>query len=673
MSAPRATKETSLKELTLRGIIIGGIITLVFTAANVYLGLKVGLTFATSIPAAVISMAVLRFWGDHTVQENNIVQTIASAAGTLSAVIFVLPGLVIVGWWSGFPYWLTMFVCAVGGSLGVMYSIPLRRALVTGSDLPYPEGVAGAEILKVGDSKEAGEDNKRGLLAITWGALASAAMALFGYLKVTASEVGAAFKIGSTGTMISTSLSLALIGVGHLVGMTVGVAMLIGMLTSYGVLLPLYANGQLEGAKDLTAALSTIFKTDVRFIGAGVMAVAAIWTLIKIMGPIVRGMSESLRASRGAKENSAQIDRTEQDIPGKWVIVSIFVAMVPIAGLLWWFMRGTQIEHNTAVLIAISVLFILAVGLLVAAVCGYMAGLIGSSNSPVSGVGLLVVVITAVVILAVHGRGSTTEENTALIAYTLFTSAIVFCIATIANDNLQDLKTGQLVGAAPWKQQVALVIGVVFGSLIIPPVLELMQNSFGFQGAPDAGPDPLAAPQASLISSLAKGVLGGGIDWKLLGIGAAIGVVIIIDEVLRPASKGKLALPPLAVGMGIYLPASLTILIPIGGLIGFLYNRWADKQADAERAKRFGTLAATGLIVGESLLGVVYAGIAGATGSESPLALPFIGDGFTPVANVLGIVFFAGATWLLYGFARKVTRDADRESAANDGAQSVQG
>ena len=665
VSAPNATKQTSLKELTLRGIILGGIITLLFTAANVYLGLKVGLTFATSIPAAVISMAVLRFWGDHTVQENNIVQTIASAAGTLSAVIFVLPGLVIVGWWSGFPYWQTMFVCAVGGSLGVMYSIPLRRALVTGSDLPYPEGVAGAEILKVGDSQEAGEDNKRGLLAITWGALASAVMALLGYMKVAASEVGTAFKIGSTGTMISTSLSLALIGVGHLVGMTVGIAMLIGMAISYGVLLPLYANGQLDGAEDLTDALSTVFKSDVRFIGAGVMAVAAIWTLIKIMGPIARGMSESLRASRGTKEDGAQIDRTEQDIPGKWVIVSIFVAMIPIAGLLWWFMRGTQIEHNTAVLIAISVLFILLAGLLVAAVCGYMAGLIGSSNSPVSGVGLLVVVITAVVILAVHGRGSTTEENTALIAYTLFTSAIVFCIATIANDNLQDLKTGQLVGATPWKQQVALIIGVVFGALIIPPVLELMQNSFGFQGAPGAGPDALAAPQASLISSLAKGVLGGGIDWKLLGIGAAIGVVvIIIDEVLRPASKGKLALPPLAVGMGIYLPASLTVLIPIGALVGFLYNRWADKQVDVERAKRFGTLAATGLIVGESLFGVVYAGIAGATGSESPLALPFIGDGFTPIANVLGLVFFAGATWLLYGFARKITRDSDRESAA---------
>ena len=644
MSAPHAAKQTSLKELTLRGIIIGGVITLVFTAANVYLGLKVGLTFATSIPAAVISMAILRFWSDHTVQENNIVQTIASAAGTLSAVIFVLPGLVIVGWWNGFPYWETMFVCAVGGALGVMYSIPLRRALVTGSDLPYPEGVAGAEILKVGDAKDSGEDNKRGLMAITWGAIASAAMTLLGYLKVTASEVGAAFRIGSTGTMISTSLSLALIGVGHLVGMTVGVAMLIGMLVSYGVLLPLYANGALDGA---------------------VMAIAAVWTLVKIMGPIARGISESLRASRGAKASGQGLERTEQDIPGTWVIVLIVAAMIPIAGLLWWFMRGTQIEHNTALLIAVSVLFILLAGLLVAAVCGYMAGLIGSSNSPVSGVGLLVVVVTAVVVLAVHGRGASLEENTALIAYTLFTSAIVFCIATIANDNLQDLKTGQLVGATPWKQQVALVIGVVFGALIIPPVLQLMQNSFGFQGAPGAGPDALAAPQASLISSLAKGVLGGGIDWKLLGIGAVIGVVVIvIDEALRPASKGKLALPPLAVGMGIYLPASLTILIPIGGLAGFLYNRWASKQADPERAKRFGTLAATGLIVGESLFGVVYAGIAGATGSDSPLALPFIGEGFSPIANVLGIAFFAGSAWLLYGFTRKITREADRESAS---------
>ena len=649
MSAPQAGRPAPLeapaplKELTIRGIVIGGIITLVFTAANVYLGLKVGLTFATSIPAAVISMAVLRLWSDHTVQENNIVQTIASAAGTLSAVIFVLPGLVIVGWWNGFPYWQTMLVCALGGSLGVMYSIPLRRALVTGSELPYPEGVAGAEILKVGDAHGAGEDNRRGLLAIVLGALASSLMSLLSNLKIAASGVSAAFRLGGTGTMLGSSLSMALIGVGHLVGMTVGVAMLVGMLLSYGVLLPYFASGSLDGGDGLEDALGAVFRSDVRFIGAGVMAVAA---------------------SR-ARQGGGNVARTERDIPAGVVVASILASMLPIGGLLWFFASGTAIAHNMGALIAVSVVFILVAGLLVAAVCGYRAGLIGSSNSPVSGVGILVVVLTALAVLLVHGTGSSAEETTALVAYTLFTAAIVFCIATIANDNLQDLKTGQLVEATPWKQQVALVIGVVFGALVIPPVLGLMQASFGFQGTPGAGESALAAPQASLIASLAQGVLGGGIDWGLLGLGAVIGAVVIgIDEALRPLSRGRLALPPLAVGMGIYLPSSLTVLIPVGGLIGFFYNRWADGRPEPGRARRFGTLAATGLIVGESLFGVVFAGIAGATGSEAPLALPFIGDGYAPVGQVVGVAFFAGAIALLYRWTRRTSAEAEGADGA---------
>ncbi|MBF0944076.1 MAG: oligopeptide transporter, OPT family, partial [Actinomyces sp.] len=267
MSTPTTSTRSSLKELTFRGIIIGGIITLLFTAANVYLGLKVGLTFATSIPAAVISMAILRFFADHTIQENNIVQTIASAAGTLSAVIFILPGLVIVGWWSGFPYWTTMAVCAVGGLLGVMYSIPLRRALVTGSDLPYPEGVAGAEILKVGDAHEKSDDNTLGLHAIIWGAICSAAMSLLSYMKVASSSLSATFKLGAGATSIGTSLSLALIGVGHLVGLTVGIAMLIGMFVSYFILIPYFSAGQLDGS-DVSDIVSTVFSSQVRYIGA---------------------------------------------------------------------------------------------------------------------------------------------------------------------------------------------------------------------------------------------------------------------------------------------------------------------------------------------------------------------------------------------------------------------
>ena len=658
MSTPTTSTRSSLKELTFRGIIIGGIITLLFTAANVYLGLKVGLTFATSIPAAVISMAILRFFADHTIQENNIVQTIASAAGTLSAVIFILPGLVIVGWWSGFPYWTTMAVCAVGGLLGVMYSIPLRRALVTGSDLPYPEGVAGAEILKVGDAHEKSNDNTLGLHAIIWGAICSAVMSLLSYMKVAASSLSATFKLGAGATSIGTSLSLALIGVGHLVGLTFGIAMLIGMFVSYFILIPYFSAGQLDGS-DVSDIVSTVFSSQVRYIGAGVMAVAAIWTLVKIISPIIKGIRDAMRSSH-TRHDGGEVPQTERDIPITIVALVIVLSMIPVGGLLWLFTNGTEIAHNTAMLIAVSVIFTLLAGLLVAAVCGYMAGLIGSSNSPVSGVGILVVVLTALAIVAVHGHGSTAAETTALIAYTLFTAAIVFCIATISNDNLQDLKTGQLVNATPWKQQVALVIGVVFGALIIPPVLNLMQNAFGFQGAPNAGADALAAPQASLISSLAKGVIGGTQDWSLLGLGAIIGiVVIIIDEVLNLTTKRRLALPPLAVGMGMYLPASLTILIPVGGIIGFFYDRWSGTRKDPERARRMGTLLATGLIVGESLFGVIYAGIVGATGSEEPLAV--VGDSFATPATFIGAIFFIGSIALLYRWIRGVVAHTDSE------------
>ena len=551
-----------------------------------------------------------------------------------------------------------MAVCAVGGLLGVMYSIPLRRALVTGSDLPYPEGVAGAEILKVGDAHEKSNDNTLGLHAIIWGAICSAVMSLLSYMKVAASSLSATFKLGAGATSIGTSLSLALIGVGHLVGLTVGIAMLIGMFVSYFILIPYFSAGQLDGS-DVSDIVSTVFSSQVRYIGAGVMAVAAIWTLVKIISPIIKGIRDAMRSSH-TRHDGGEVPQTERDIPITIVALVIVLSMIPVGGLLWLFTNGTEIAHNTAMLIAVSVIFTLLAGLLVAAVCGYMAGLIGSSNSPVSGVGILVVVLTALAIVAVHGHGSTAAETTALIAYTLFTAAIVFCIATISNDNLQDLKTGQLVNATPWKQQVALVIGVVFGALIIPPVLNLMQNAFGFQGAPNAGADALAAPQASLISSLAKGVIGGTQDWSLLGLGAIIGVaVIIIDEVLNLTTKRRLALPPLAVGMGMYLPASLTILIPVGGIIGFFYDRWSGARKDPERARRMGTLLATGLIVGESLFGVIYAGIVGATGSEEPLAV--VGDSFATPATFIGAIFFIGSIALLYRWIRGVVARTDSE------------
>ena len=317
-------KSSGLRELTVRGIILGGLITLVFTAANVYLGLKVGLTFATAIPAAVISMSILRYFANHTVVENNIVQTIASAAGTLSAIIFVLPGLIMVGWWTGFPYWITVAVCAIGGILGVMYSIPLRRALVTGSDLPYPEGVAAAEVLRVGDTTQGAEENRGGLRIILIGSVVAAAFNLLANLKLISNSLAGAVKVGAGGTMWGASLSLALIGVGHLVGLTVGIAMLIGLVISFGIILPIQSNGNLPAGETLLDGVSSIFSSDVRFVGAGAIAVASIWTLLKIIGPIIKGIKTAMVSARTRRKGSS-VELTEQDIPS------------PTSGLSsWW-------------------------------------------------------------------------------------------------------------------------------------------------------------------------------------------------------------------------------------------------------------------------------------------------------------------------------------------------
>ena len=629
------------RELTLRGILLGAVLTVIFTAANVYLGLKIGLTFATSIPAAVISMAVLRQMRGSTIQENNIVQTIASAAGTLSAIIFVLPGLLMIGWWVDFPYWQSVAVIGVGGILGVMYSVPLRRALVTGTDLPYPEGVAAAEVLKVGAaSGEGGEENAKGLDAIVAGSGVSLGYALLAKLGLVAEEASRPFRIGASLSQASTSFSMALIGVGHLVGLGVGIAMLVGMIISWGFLVPHYAYGM---SGEASAIIGATFKLKVRIIGAGTIGIAAVYTLLRVIGPIAKGITEAIAAQRVRQSGQGgSLPLTEQDLPIGIVGAVIVAAMLPIGLLLADFAKGGPIEaHFWPVLLA-TIAYVLVIGIVIASVCGYMAGLIGASNSPVSGTGIISALGIALLLAAFFGRGIDPVATKALVAFSLFVTAIVFGVATISNDNLQDLKTGELVGATPWRQQIALVLGVIFGALVIPPVLSLLNARFGFVGVPGAGPNALAAPQAALISTLAQGVLGGQLDWSLIGIGAGIGaVVIVIDEVLRKTGKGML--PPLALGMGIYLPMALTLFIPLGAAIGWFYNRWALKTANPELAERLGMLAATGLIVGESLFGVIFAVLAGVTNSATPLQI----IAQNPWADVAAlVVFFGGVAWI---------------------------
>ncbi len=649
------------RELTARGLVLGALITTVFTAANVYLGLKVGLTFASSIPAAVISMAVLSVVRDSSILENNIVQTVASAAGTLSAIIFVLPGLVIVGWWTGFPFWTSCLVCVSGGILGVLFTIPLRRALVTTSDLPYPEGVAAAEVLKVGAATRgdvAAETGsaREGLTAVILGTVASGGLAIVAATRVAAAEVSGYFAVGrNTASGYDVAFSLALFGAGHLVGLSVGMAMLAGLVIAWAGAVPILTHLQPAAAGiALAAHADDIWRHQVRFIGAGTIGTAAIWTLIRLARPVIGGLVATLAASRA----SAQTDDRDRDLSGRW-IAGLTVACLALAGwLAWHFARGTVLAPDALRLTAIALPFVLVGGFIIAAICGYMAGLIGASNSPISGIGILSIVICASVLaLAVQ---PTAASRPAVVAFALFVTAIVFACATISNDNLQDLKTGQLVGASPWRQQVALIVGVGAGALVIPPVLNLLAHAYGFAGAPNLNviaSNPLPAPQATLISALAQGVVGGNLDWKMIGVGVLVGVgVILLDEGLGVAKK--LRIPPLAVGIGIYLPMSATFAVVVGSIVGHWYNRRTARAGDG-RAERLGVLVASGMIVGESLFGVLNAGLIVALSNDAPLAL--VSAAFAP-ANLVGLVLFILLIVALYGWMlrRAGTREHPR-------------
>ncbi|HEX3369450.1 MAG TPA: oligopeptide transporter, OPT family, partial [Candidatus Cybelea sp.] len=521
-------------ELTLRALVLGAAITLVFTAANVYLGLKVGLTFASTIPAAVISMAVLRAFRNSTIYENNIVQTVASAAGTLSAVIFVLPGLVMIGWWSGFPFVESFGVCAIGGILGVMYSVPLRRALVSGSDLPYPEGVAAAEVLKVGTAAPEAAGNRAGLLALLAGTVASAGFAAIVATRIFAGQLAGYFRVGNASTGIGFGLSLALVGAGQLIGLTVGLAILTGLLIAWGVATPILT--ALHPAAGSAADVATaVWSHQVRFIGAGAIGVAALWSLGRLARPVAHGVASAIAASRRRRANGAQSEPiTERDLPIGIVLLISLCCLVPLAALLAHFLAGGKLAPISGIATIAAVAYVVIAGFFVAAACGYMAGLIGSSNSPVSGLAILAVIGASLMLVAI-ARATGSFATLELIAYALFVTAVLLCVATISNDNLQDLKTGQLVGATPWRQQVALIAGVVIGALVIPPILNLLNRGYGFAGAPNLHgvAAPLPAPQATLISALAKGVIEGQIDWGMIGIGALVGIVMIaLDQTL---------------------------------------------------------------------------------------------------------------------------------------------
>ena len=648
----------NLKELTVRGIILGALITVIFTASNVYLGLKVGVTFASSIPAAVISMAVLKFFKDSSILENNMVQTQASSAGTLSSVIFVLPGLLMMGYWQDFPFWQTMLICAAGGTLGVLFTIPLRRAMVVNSNLPYPEGVAAAEILKAGNHA----DGDSGVKDIAYGGVLAGLVAfLTNGLRVMADGASAWIQTGKAAFQLPMGFSLALLGAGYLIGIVGGIAMLIGVILTWGVAVPYFTMSEdIAADASLIDSAMTVWKTKVRYIGVGTIGIAAIWTLLILMKPMIEGMVHSFRMLKGGQEASEH--RIDIDLSPKTMIYILIATVALIVISLHHFIAAAPISPELSILLVVVCTFLAVfIGFFVAAASGYMAGLVGSSSSPISGIGIISVIVISLVLVSIgnaSGLFETVDGQKFLTALTLFTASIVITTACISNDNLQDLKTGLLVEATPWRQQVALIIGCFVGALVIAPVLEILYHAYGFSGAlprPDMDPSQaLSAPQATLMTAISQGIFTNKLEWTYILTGVGLGAVLItIDAFLKKVSNKVFSLPVIAVGIGIYLPPSINTPVIVGAFLAWIMARHIAKLGNKEvsaKAERFGTLFSAGLIVGESLMGVILAFIIAASvttgGAEAPLSLNLenwdtIGEWFGLIVFIVGIVIFA--------------------------------
>lgn len=648
----------NLKKLTVRGIILGALITVIFTASNVYLGLKVGVTFASSIPAAVISMAVLKFFKDSSILENNMVQTQASSAGTLSSVIFVLPGLLMMGYWQDFPFWQTMLICAAGGTLGVLFTIPLRRAMVVNSNLPYPEGVAAAEILKAGNHA----DGDSGVKDIAYGGVLAGLVAfLTNGLRVMADGASAWIQTGKAAFQLPMGFSLALLGAGYLIGIVGGIAMLIGVILTWGVAVPYFTMSEdIAADASLIDSAMTVWKTKVRYIGVGTIGIAAIWTLLILMKPMIEGMIHSFRMLKGGQEASEH--RIDIDLSPKTMIYILIATVALIVISLHHFIAAAPISPELSILLVVVCTFLAVfIGFFVAAASGYMAGLVGSSSSPISGIGIISVIVISLVLVSIgnaSGLFETVDGQKFLTALTLFTASIVITTACISNDNLQDLKTGLLVEATPWRQQVALIIGCFVGALVIAPVLEILYHAYGFSGAlprPDMDPSQaLSAPQATLMTAISQGIFTNKLEWTYILTGVGLGAVLItIDAFLKKVSNKVFSLPVIAVGIGIYLPPSINTPVIVGAFLAWIMARHIAKLGNKEvsaKAERFGTLFSAGLIVGESLMGVILAFIIAASvttgGSEAPLSLNLenwdtIGEWLGLIVFIVGIVIFA--------------------------------
>ena len=608
-------------EITVKALFLGIILSMVLAGANAYLGLFAGMTVSASIPAAVISMGVLSLFKNSNIRENNIVQTAASAGESLAAgVIFTIPALVLLGYWDSFDYFEVAKIAAIGGVIGVLFTVPLRRALIINAKLKYPEGIATAAVLKAGDDAKRSQssDAGGGLGTIALTSLTGGLMKLmqqgFGMWQV---EAAGARAIGGSIFGIGTDLSPALISVGYIVGRNIGILVVGGGLISWAFAIPIYSAVVGFEGDPLDAAFN-IWTTKIRYLGVGAMVVGGVWSLVKLFKPLIEGIKASLEA---LKENSSEkeVSIEERDMPINYVGIALAALLIPVFLLYIGIVNSFPIA---ALLTVVMMIF----GFLFSAVAAYMAGVVGSSNNPISGVTIATILFTSILLLALLGTGSGVGAASAIMV-----GAVVCCAAAIGGDNLQDLKAGQIVGATPWKQQVMQIVGTVSSAIVLGLVLDILHTAYTI------GSPTLSAPQATLMKSVADGVFNGNLPWTFVYIGGVIAVALILIDLRQEKIGSDFRVPVLAVAVGIYLPITLTVPIFIGGMV----NHYGKRSGAGEAKEKKGLLMSSGFITGEALMGILVAVPIFLSGNKD--WWPQLGE-----FNWLGIVLFLGMIGWLY-------------------------
>lgn len=650
--APIIPANVNLPEITVRVIVIGFFLTVILAAANAYLGLKVGTTVSASIPAAVISMGILRFFRNSNILENTMVQIMASVGEALTAgIAFILPALIILHVWDNFNYWQTVITGLLGGGLGVLFTIPLRRALLKDKTLRYPEAVAIGNVLKASATREEGD-----LRSLTVGGLIGALIALFqSGFQILTDTFQYWVKTSTAVFGFGLGLSPALIAAGYIVGVNVALSLLVGIVIGWLAGVPFlswfYGLPNVETANQMAML---IWKDHIRYIGVGTMLIGGLWTLLTLFKPVMTSMATSFASLRAIRlGNKAEEPRTERDIPIHYVLSGSILILVPIFFLIAYQIipQGLEISNSFRYfLAAFSSIYILIGGFLFCSIMAYFAGLIGSTNSPVSGLlvcALLIICLIFIAFFKTQPFISLQEVETIGTIVAIGSMVVIGVALAISNDTMQDLKVGQIVGATPWKQQTMLILGVIVASFVVPPILQLLYQAYGIGGVfPRPGMNPaqmLAAPQAGLMATVAQGAFSHQLAWGMIGAGAVVAVIcVVIDEFLKKQYGTRL--PVLAVGLGVYLPLDSSMPVVIGGVLSYiihkrltqLYRRGNPKdEAQLNSHRHRGLLLACGMVAGASLMGVALA-IPFAL-KQSSDALRIMPDQYAPFAGLLSI------------------------------------